>query len=704
MQEFSSPSAEALEVSSDFRRFVGRMKDVGRVFAAKSKTDGRSNFVLPPRDKEAAQADLKGEWLDCCFREYLERKRLFERRFRSRVQLIVRILAFLVPFLAVLWSIWPIWRVLIDVETDTYYKTLEVSSRATPSEITRAYRSMMKRWHPDHNPACGSFCREKTERIKEAYDILFSRSDHRLTLANQYHEGAMTLRSLLSFRGFQISGDAAMNVFMIVRRVYPASARSSGVLRLACSVIILLFCVVHESFFVSGFNIVTMIELFYYSLSMAKSSAQQQSMEEARRFSYPDVARDAFALLSCASVASISMWWREKGGTPIEEVFRMLYGSVYVLSFLYSFSPNIYDNFLVRKCSVPLRYVDMASSRLSWTRLMTSELMFLVDDLFVFTCRISTPYRVVVYVAHFVFLCQLCMLPWDSPISNVRASARATPAEVEERNPPAASRVNARLAQLSNCTGTKGAEGSTFRECYMTKDEEGVVTDLDSEAVAWEEIATLKYKSLIIALGCKHAQQHSQQADAIDIAPTADLQNVAVVALSRGAGAGPAVSQQRLDVLCQVHDPEMSRLLAMERGPKMMVPVRSKSVWNLSVARAEYRKRFGSEASLTSAQVWRKRAAATTACATWKTLTSMVFMWVVVAFACTVAAPSSQDALRSTKGIDNSLRPQIFARFVGSLPPTHFVNELSGGLLTVAQMPIFTLDWWDAGATLGFVS
>ncbi|KAG5468498.1 hypothetical protein CUR178_01330 [Leishmania enriettii] len=702
IREPRSLSAEALEGNSDFRRFTERMKGMGRVFAVKSKADATSRLVLPPREKEVTRADLTGEWLDCCLREYLERKRHFESRFRNRAQLMVRILALLVPFLAVLWSIWPMWRVLIDVETDAYYKTLEVSSTATPIEITRAYRAMMKRWHPDHNPSCGSFCREKTERIKEAYDVLLSRSDHHLTLANQYHEGLMALRSLLSFRGFQISGNAAMNVFMIVRRVYPASVRSSGTLRLVCSIVILVFCTVHETLFVSGFNIVTMAQLFYYSLSMAKSSAQQQSEEEVRRNSYPDVARDAFALLSCASVASIAMWWRESTATPLEEAFRMLYGSVYVLSFLYRFSPNVYDNFLMRKCSLPLTYVDMATSRLTCTRFATSELMFLVDDLFVFTCRISTPHRVVVYIAHFLFICQFCMLTWDPPAANGRASGRVTTAEADEPKPRAASIAKATAAQSSNSEATPTAEQSAFAQSCMTKEEEGVVTDLDNEAVAWEDIATLKYRSLIVSLGRRHAQQHGQSADAVDIAPAVDLQHVAVVALSRGAATGPTASQQRLDILCQVRDPEMSRLLAMERGPKMMVPARSRSVWSLDVAREEYRRGFGSEAPLTSSQAWRRRVPGTT-CEAWKAPASMVLMWVLLALVCAVAGPLPHDGVWSTKGIDSSLRPKLFARFLRELPPTHFVNALSGGLLTVAQIPICTLDWWDAGATLGFV-
>nr|CAJ2470941.1 unnamed protein product [Leishmania braziliensis] len=700
--ESHSLSADALEKNNDFRRFVVRMKRMGRVFAVKSKAGTAPRVVVPPHDEATVQAVLTGEWLDCCFREYLERKRLFENRFRNRVGLMIRILGLLVLFLAVLWSIWPMWRVLIDVEVDDYYKALEVPSTATPTEITRGYRTMMKRWHPDHNPNCGQFCREKTERIKEAYDILLSRSDHELTLANQYHGGLMTLRSLLSFRGFQISGDAAMNVFMILLHVYPPSARKSSLLRVVCSVVILVFCAVHETLFASGFNIVTVIEVLYYFLSVAKASAQQKSMDEVRQNSYFDVVRDAFVLLGCASATHIAVLWSESTTISMEEAFRMLYGSVYVLSFLYRFSPNMYDNFLMRKCSLPLTYVDMASGRFTWTRFATSELMFLVDDLFVFTCRISSAYRVVVYIVHFVSLCQFFMLPWDTPIVHGRASVRAAATGAEEPKVLTAASAQTTVAQSTNVDATQTAEQGTCVQSYITQEDEYVVADLDNETVAWMDIASLKYKALILALGRKHAQQHGQSMDAVDIAPSSDLQNVVVIAFSRGAGTGPGASQQKLDVLCQVHDPEMSRLVAMERGPKVMVPARLKSPWNLDLARVEYRKGLGSDAPLTSAQVWRKRAQGRPSAA-WKTLVVMVCVSVALALICAVTGPSSQAAVRSSKGIDSSLRPQLFARFLRALPPTHFVNALSGGLLTVAQIPICTLDWWDAGLTLGFL-
>ncbi|KAK7196622.1 DnaJ domain containing protein [Novymonas esmeraldas] len=688
------------------------MLGMRRVFVVKAKADTGTRLVTPPDEEAAAHADLAGEWLDCCLREYLERKRIFDNRFRTRAQLILRIAALLVLFLAALWGVWPMWRVLVDVETDVYYKALEVPSTATPAEVTRAYRSMVKRWHPDHNPTCGQLCRDKMERIKEAYDMLLARGDHSQTLANQYHESLMTLRSLLSFRGFQISGNAAMNVYMMLLRLYPASARNTVALRLSCTVSILVFCTVHETLYVSGFSLQTVIQLFFFVYSMAKTSAQEQVMEEVRRNSYFDVVRDGVVLLSSAGVATGVLWWRERVAVSMEEAFRLLYGSIYVMSFLYTFSPNIYDNFMMRKCSLPLPYLDMATARFSWFRCATSELLFLVDDLFVFTCRIPSPHRVVVYTVHFVSLCQLLTLPWDAPITKGRASVKALPARASgESSPPApAASDAARAAALTDANAATLSEPGHFVESYVTKEEQDVFADLDSENVAWADIVSVKYKALVTGLAKGHLQQRGQAADAIDMAPSADLQSVMIVAFSRGgagaaaagATAGTAAPPQRVDIVSQVRDPEMSRLLAIERGPKMMFPPRPNMPWNLDAAREEYRRRLGAAAPWTSAQLWRRRVPSTAA-GTWTWLAVVVCAWLALAVAAALAAPSPHSVVLSSRGLDASLRPQLFARFIGALPPGHFTNALSGGLLTVARLPLLTLDWWEAGATLGFV-
>ena len=49
-----------------------------------------------------------------------------------------------------------------------FYSVLRVRRNATPSEIKRAYRSAVKRYHPDVSPQDG----EKFKQIQEAYEVL----------------------------------------------------------------------------------------------------------------------------------------------------------------------------------------------------------------------------------------------------------------------------------------------------------------------------------------------------------------------------------------------------------------------------------------------------------------------------------------------------------------------------------------------------
>ena len=57
------------------------------------------------------------------------------------------------------------------------YKTLNISPGATDEEITKAYRSLAKKYHPDLHPN-DSYCEQKMKEINQAYDLIQSNKNN----------------------------------------------------------------------------------------------------------------------------------------------------------------------------------------------------------------------------------------------------------------------------------------------------------------------------------------------------------------------------------------------------------------------------------------------------------------------------------------------------------------------------------------------
>ena len=51
-----------------------------------------------------------------------------------------------------------------------YYEVLGIDKTATEAEIKKAYRTLVKKWHPDVNKEAGA--EEKFKEIQEAYEVL----------------------------------------------------------------------------------------------------------------------------------------------------------------------------------------------------------------------------------------------------------------------------------------------------------------------------------------------------------------------------------------------------------------------------------------------------------------------------------------------------------------------------------------------------
>ena len=71
-----------------------------------------------------------------------------------------------------------------------YYEILEVEHTCEIGEIKRAFRRLLKRFHPDRNPRNASWAEEQTRRLVEAYHVLSDETrrkfhDHQLRLSGR---------------------------------------------------------------------------------------------------------------------------------------------------------------------------------------------------------------------------------------------------------------------------------------------------------------------------------------------------------------------------------------------------------------------------------------------------------------------------------------------------------------------------------------
>ena len=61
-----------------------------------------------------------------------------------------------------------------------YYKILEVNSSASPEIISKVYKILAKKYHPDTNPDNKQEAEEKFKELSEAYEILSNKEKMKL--------------------------------------------------------------------------------------------------------------------------------------------------------------------------------------------------------------------------------------------------------------------------------------------------------------------------------------------------------------------------------------------------------------------------------------------------------------------------------------------------------------------------------------------
>lgn len=749
MSRISKVGRSSLQNDHEFAIFAERMNETGRVFFPIAVKPGVvPPRILPPEDDEDVSC-ASDEWLDSCFREYIERRKSFETRYKSKKQFLIRLSLYTIGFLFILWAIWPVWdffkmffAVSSDDPLDEYYSTLSVSTEAKPQEIKKAYRDAIRKWHPDNNPQCGDYCKDQVIKIQKAHDVLLSRGDQRFVLAKIESERANEIRSFILFRMYQMAGSSAKQLNAIITLLIGHHLRGSEAqfVGIGCNLFTFLFFTLFEVTHF-GANWVTLLQLGYHVLSVIKPNAEKFLEEKAIRASHIDLARETLMTIIPVSIFYLGSFFIN-AGTVVETVMEMTFGCLYILAFLNRFTPNIRDNIVMRKCSISHAYLSQTAPRVTLPKFIFTEIGFMLDDLFVHTAGISFFPRVVVYLIHFLYVFQMVTLPLDLPVSFRRKKKASHVDEVVEEIPhrrgtvekgfqPSEKRKNRVESPVeesvsksweTNTDGREAAESlthttkeyrtteplkaeSSFYDVERTlpppppsqplsKEEIAMFANLDKEGVLWIDIPYLKYGYLNPKGKKANSKDDDGSEEMMALFVTSDLQRLAVMHVTKSStGQHSNPKFVRL-----VHDPDMCRIIAIDGGPDALRQLKGGNQLT-PLPPNFYQTLFGPvQHKLTNSQIWRYSVDIYQS----RLFSYMELGGIVLAFFCTLVfimltSPSMITILRSTKELQSTQKPHVYQRFVPYLPEEHILNHVSAGLLTVRkEIALITPDFWDA--------
>lgn len=706
----------SLTANGAFATFAERMNEIGRVYRPLSgKNHENLPFILPPEDGKDIQS-ASDEWLNCCLKDFLERSRAFKIRYKSLKLYLLRICLATCVFILVLWLIWPIWdffKLFFTISSndplEQYYADLSVTSSSSLAEIKKAYREAMRQWHPDNNPRCGDFCKERSIRIQNAYNVLLSRGDQRFVVTKIESNRAKEIRSFFLFRMYQMVSSSGTHLYnvccgLVGPTIAPANAR---VVLYICFFFTFFFFTAYEvSHF--GINIVMLIHCLLHVVSILKPNAEKIVTDKAIRASYVDYMSETFIAVSAISLFYIGKTIYSSNHDVATNVVEMVLATLYVLAFLYRFTPNIRDNIVMRKCSVSHAYISDLKVPFSLRKAIFTEIGFLFDDLFIYTAGISFFPRAVVLVFHFLYLFQLFSLPKDLPISFRRQKKiqMKTP-KVHEKHGGASTVQASARRNTENNNRVRRNESNSNSEFLTSKEsvempnirplsslEVTLLRNLDREGVAWVDIPYIKYIHLDPRIGAS-TRQSLPKIDCetiMRILVDIDLKHLVICTMHKNSSGVYILDK----FICSLHDPAMCHLLVLDGPPGTVVEFKSA---NKIIPLPCYLtgKILGpSVSNLSNSEEWRRMDIRRYIVFSFRQCIAFVSLLFIFFVVFSFLSPSKLSVLKSTKNLPLTLRPFVYERFLSYLPEKHILNSGSAGLLTVKGSILFVPDFWDA--------
>lgn len=700
------------EKDSEFQAYVHRMDEIGRSFLLPPEKIGNPHRSVRPPDENQLVATASDEWLDCCLKDFLERRKRFSSRYGTKKRYLLRLSLFTMIFVLVLYAIWPVWNIFTmfvaittDDPLDEYYSVLNVSSSSSPSEIKKSYRDAVRKWHPDNNPNCGDYCKDQVIKVQKAHDVLLSRGDQRFVVANIESNRLNEIRSLILFRMYQMAAGSANHLSVvsssISKKILGCKGNYSIYLRIACIVCTFSFFAVFElaNF---GASLLSLLQAIYPAASIIKPNATKIVEEREKKASYVD--RNIETL---CTVLPILLFYAGDGllnfhGISGKKLVEMVYACLYVMGFLNRFTPNIRDNFRMRKCSLSLAYISPARVNLTFFSIVSTELGFLVDDLFAYTAGISFFPRMIVFTIHFIYLFQMFTLPLDLPISSRRARKYG-------KNDELSSTSDNIQSTRSHGERDQEKKGNTFLpvepdacstrprppEQPLSDEEIMMFLNLDAEKCIWLDIMSLKYAQFDPNKRRKtNVEQEAEKKNVMRVQVTSDLQNLAIINASKAPNGEFSI----LKLVKLIHDPEICRLLAIDGGSQALCQVKGGNQL-LPVPENIYTALFGPlQQKLTNSEIWNQRIEVYQS-----SIFSVTHLCVIFGFFLTllgmlvIGLPSPIIILQRTKELPITQRAFITNRFFPYVSESHALNKLNAGLLMIHKNRLLIVpDFWDA--------
>eukprot|EP00743_Colponemidia_sp_Colp-15_P013332 GILK01015441.1.p1 GENE.GILK01015441.1~~GILK01015441.1.p1 ORF type:complete len:657 (-),score=54.06 GILK01015441.1:123-1799(-) len=269
-------------------------------------------------------------------------------------------------------------------------------------------------------------------------------------------------------------------------------------------------------------------------------------------------------------------------------VLESALGFAYLASHLAKYTPNLFDNWTLKKCSLTTQYMKPVLSKsgrmtLQYTawNFWSSEFSIILDDLFAFTSSIPSVFRLAVIGIHVCYLVQLRLLPWDAPITgklgqryrkqqDKRAAIASSPLDDDsDEEDMSAGDFAERLRSQSGDVPLWRAKKKLKGTRPLSDTEREWFSNVDGTGILWMDIPYTKYGHSL----AKHSTPQTPNTST-QLCMTPDLQEVLVTHVNKNKVIPPQLkdaalldiannqsSSPQFKVCERFKDPDMCRLL-----------------------------------------------------------------------------------------------------------------------------------------------